>query len=130
MPKRQKVIARVCDRRVFEDCAYEAEITRGLKKIGLTLKVARASPTQCSPHSARCIEYAARHDNKSRGDVLSNAKMSAAQFRLVIATVLCIVQINNLHDTFMQYDAGGVLALSLLPCSCQALLLLKSNERH
>ena len=64
------------------------------------------------------------------GVVISNAKMSAAQFCEVIAMVLRVVRIANLYDTFMQYDAGGVLALSLLPCSCQALLLLKSNERH
>ena len=99
-------------------------------KIGLTLKVARASPTQCSPHSARCIEYAARHDNKSRGRRYIQCENERGAIFAIIATALRVARTNNLYDTFMQYDAGGVLALSLLPCSYQALLLLKSNERH
>ena len=64
------------------------------------------------------------------GDILSNAKMSAALFCSVIATALRVVRTNNLYGTFMQYDACGVLTLSLLPCNCQVLLLLKSNHER
>ena len=78
--KRQKVIVRVSDRLVFEESAYEAEITHGLKNRPQIKSRARAEWIVFTSIIFNVLSMQRVMTTNHVGDVISNAKMSAAQF--------------------------------------------------